>query len=115
MLSKKEILETRIELKREIVNVPEWGGDVIVSEMDGTTRDRFEFTIATRDTEGKVSNARAKLVAYCVVDEAGERIFSDEDIASLGKLPSVLLTRIAKIAQRLNGLTSADVIEAEKN
>lgn len=115
MLSRKEILEGKIDLKRETINVPEWGGDVIVSEMDGTTRDHFETTTAIRDEKGRVANARAKLVSYCVVNEDGERIFSDEDIPAIGKLPSGLLTRIAKTAMRLNGLSSADVIEATKN
>lgn len=114
MLSKEQILSKTV-LKQEVVNVPEWGGEVIVSEMNGTDRDAWEQSLVARDENRKLVNARAKLVAFTVVGEAGARMFNDEDVTALGILSSVALDRVVKVSQRLNGLTDRDIEESEKN
>jgi hypothetical protein len=60
-------------------------------------------------------NIRAKLVALTVVDEDGNRIFSDEDAEALGKKSAAALDRIFAVAQRLSGLRPEDVEELAGN
>lgn len=121
MLSRDQILKHK-DLKTEVVNVPEWGGDVIVSTMTGHARDAWEFEVvaarkkAERDNKPFVmSNLRASLVARVLVDEDGQRIFSDADIEALGKKSGSALDRIYEVATKLNHLTKSDQEELTKN
>jgi hypothetical protein len=116
-LSKTQILAAT-DLKTEPVQVPEWGGSVIVRTMTAAERDTFEGGLVKGDGKNKktdFTNFRAKLVALTVVDEAGERLFADEEAAQLGKKSAAAMQRVFEVAQRLNGLTQADVDELAKN
>jgi hypothetical protein len=62
-----------------------------------------------------LKNIRAKLVALTVVDEEGNRIFSDSDASALGKKSAAALDRVFEVAQRLSGLRPEDVEELSKN
>ena len=114
MLTREEIL-SKTKLKTQAVDVPEWGGSILVSEMNGAGRDAWEQSLTERDSKGRVANPRAKLVVATVVDESGNRLFSDADIDAIGKLSSRSLTAICDVAQRLNMLLSDDLERAEKN
>ena len=98
----------------EVVDVPEWGGKVRVRSLSGTERDAYEVAITRQrgtDVTLNLVNARAKLVVLTVVDDAGQRVFSDDDVAEVGKKNAHALNRIFEVAQRLAGLTDADVKE----
>jgi len=114
MLSKEEILGAN-DLIREVVNVPEWGGDVYVYTMTGEERDSFEVSIV--DGKGKTTflNIRAKLCARTIRDEEGNRIFTDKEIDLLGKKSGIALDRIFDVAKRLNGIGKEEIKELEKN
>lgn len=114
MLSKDEIL-AMTKLKTTVVNVPEWGGEVIVSEMSGADRDAWEGALRDRDKKGHLISPRAKLVLFCVVDEKGARIFSDSDLDALGRLSASALDAVCDAAMELNALRSDDLKESEKN
>ena len=96
---------------QESVNVPELGGEVLVRGMTGVERDAFEATLIVgkgRKRDINTVNMRAKLVAYCCVDETGRRIFTDDDAVALGKVRADILDRIFSVAQRLSGVTDQD-------
>ena len=114
MLTRDQILKQK-DRKTETVKVPEWGGEVIVSAMSGTDRDSFEAGIVTADGKTDLKNMRAKLVAACVVDEKGNRLFQPADIEALGGKSASALDRIAKVAQRLNRLGDAQLEELQGN
>lgn len=102
---------------REKVDVPEWGISVFISTMSGAERDGFESEIVTlhgKKTRLNLQNIRAKLVVRTLVDETGQRIFSDADVAELGKKSSSVLSRLYEVAQRMNGLREEDVAELGK-
>lgn len=107
LLTRSAILSAS-DVAKEVVAVPEWGGSVQVRGLTGKERDEFEQASIRRASNGEMtlnmSNMRARLVAFCVVDEDGERLFSDEDIAELGKKSASALERVAKVAQRLSGM-----------
>ena len=60
-------------------------------------------------------NLRARLVALCLVDADGNRLFGDDEIDQLGEEPSSVLGQLFMVAQKLNGLAAAAVVQAEKN
>lgn len=114
-LTKDQILARRSQLARETVTIPEWGGDVIVQEMNARDRDAWEKSILESETEPSLRNIRAKLVARSVVDEAGERLFSDEEAEQLGGLSGAAVTRVYSVAARLSRIRRQDVEELQKN
>ena len=114
MLTKEQIL-SNVKLKQETVFVPEWSGDVIVSEMSGTSRDAWEQSIREKDAQGRFVSTRAKLILFTVVTETGERLFKDEDLPEIGKLSSFVLEKVCTVAMKLNGLGSEAGEVSKKN
>lgn len=116
-LSRDAILQAS-DLPFEEVAVPAWGGTVRVRAMTGRDRDAFGESLA-RDEQGNVdlTNYRAKLVAKCLVDDAGNRLFtdSDADIAALGGKSAAALAVVFDAAERLNGIGAAAVEDVKKN
>ncbi len=118
LLSKEAILAAD-DLPREIVSVPEWGGQVCVRTMTGTDRDAFEASLISRDSSSssqdqRMQNVRARLVSLTLCGESGERLFHDADIESLGRKSARALDRVFAVAQRLNGI-GIDEAQAAKN
>lgn len=107
LLSRNAIFDAD-DMVAEIVTVPEWGGDVRVRALTGKERDTFEQMSIKRGAKGEIEvnmvNMRARLVSLCVVDEKGERIFTDADVTRLGRKSASALERVAKVAQRLSGI-----------
>lgn len=110
ILSKEAILAAD-DLPREKVNVPEWGGEVLVRTMSGTDRDAFESSLLEQD--GRMENVRARLVALTLCDSQGYRLFDDSEIAALGRKSARALDRVFSVAQRLNGI-GVDQVDAAK-
>lgn len=116
-LTRDAILKAQ-DLPTEVVEIPEWNGAVIVRGLTGAERDAFEQSIVEtrgKNTRMNLRNIRAKLVALTVVDEDGNRIFSDEDAEALGKKSAAALDRVFAVAQRLSGLRPEDVEELAGN
>lgn len=113
------------DLKEEYVDVPEWGGRVLVREMTAGDRDWFEGSMVaeaatavlkTQDFKGNqlsMDRFRVKLVAATVVNpETKIRIFdTPEKVDILATKSGVIVSRIAGISQRLNMMTDEDVKE----
>lgn len=102
------------DLPKETVSVPEWGGDVIISTMTGAMRDAWEQSIAG-DGKPNIANIRARLLSFCAVDEAGQRLFTDADVEALGAKSGAALDRCVRVAQRLNKITEDAVKESRGN
>jgi hypothetical protein len=117
LLSKTAIL-TANDLKSEDVEVPEWGGAVRVRSFTGRERDAFEASMVRGDGKDRkvdLTNMRARLVGLTVIDETGQRLFTDEEVDLLGAKSGAALDRVFAVAQKLNGLSGADVEELSKN
>ena len=112
----KELILASDDLPRERVNVAQWGGDVFVRTMTGTDRDAFEASLITQDggSDSRLENVRARLVALTLCDESGARLFDDGEIAALGRKSARALDRVFSVAQRLNGIGTAEVDAAKK-
>lgn len=121
LLSRESILASE-DLPRELLSVPEWGGDVWVRTLTGAERDAFEASNVRVTGKGRnvkrepnVANFRARLAVLVCCDEQGKRLFADADAAALGRKSSAALDRIADVALRLNGMTEEAAEEAEGN
>jgi hypothetical protein len=114
-LSRDDILKSD-DLATEEVSVPEWGGSVLVRGMTGRERDEFEAqAMDQRSGRMNLANARAKIVARCVVGDDGKRLFDAADIDVLGEKSGAALDRLFEVATRLSGLGSRDVEELSQN
>lgn len=119
-LSADDILNAD-DLRREPVEVPEWGGTVLVQGMSGTARDAFEASMMNDSMTGVAKDKaleryRARLAAACLVDENGKRLFQGEAVVKrLGEKSAQALTRVVEVASRLSGLTDDDVEELTGN
>lgn len=114
MLTREAILAAD-DLKTETVAVPEWGGDVLVRMMTGAQRDAFSASLVSADGKPQMDNFRPKLVAWSVVDESGNLMFTADDIQALAVKSAAALDRVAAVAQRLNKMGPESVEEAAKN
>ncbi|MGJ8680517.1 hypothetical protein [Paraglaciecola sp.] len=117
ILSFESIVSTE-DLPRELVNVPEWGGDVYIATMTAADRDSYELSVANLQggkMKPTMQNIRAKLVARCLVDEDGKRIFPEAKIEELGKKSAKVLDRLFDISSRINGINETDQVEIAKN
>lgn len=114
VLTKDQILAAD-DLKTEVVSVPDWGGEVIVSTMTGIDRDKLEE--AAQGDDGKIGtdNFRAKLLAFTLVDEQGNRLFTENEIEALGRKSASALNKVFNVAMRLNALRKVDEDEMVKN
>lgn len=121
MLNRDEILSQN-DRARELVEVPEWSGAVYVQSLSADERDAFEESCIKLVGSGRAQRRevvmrqmRAKLVAATVVTEAGERLFSDDDVSALGAKNAAAVDRLFGVAQRLSKISDADMDDLEKN
>lgn len=117
ILSQDQILNAD-DAKRELVEVPEWGGSVYVRTLKAKDRDSYESSIIGDDGKfdiKKYANATARLAALCMCDETGKRIFDDAKIGALGEKSAEALHRVVQAARKMNKLGEDAVEDAVKN
>lgn len=119
LLSKDQITAAD-DRQWEDVFVKEWGGDVRVLGMSGTDRNAYQSSMIVLGTNGKpqrvnLNDQLAKLVAKCLVGEDFQRLYTDKEIAALGKKNGAVLDRLADVAKRLSGLDDKAVEAAAGN
>lgn len=104
------------DLPKELVPVPEWGGDVWVRTLSGKDRDAFELFVGNAHAAGKdPQNIRARLASMSICDESGARMFGDIDLIALGNKNGKALSRIVDACERLSGLGDKAIEDIEKN
>lgn len=111
MLTREQILKAQ-ELKTKVINVPEWGGEIVLRQL--TSLDRFSFFEQLESlNEGKSKReqdliASALFVVWTVMDGEGSRLFSDDDLPTLMASNPQVIERVAAQSGALNGVTSAE-------
>jgi hypothetical protein len=116
ILTAEQILAAQ-DMKKELVKVPEWGGEVYVRAMTGTERDQFEASMIEQVGDDEVfnrENFRAKLASLTICDEKGNRLFKENQIELLGKKNAAALQRVFVVAQALSGIGDKDIEELTK-
>lgn len=115
MILNRDAILAAADLPRELVEVPSWNGSVYVKTMTAGEREAFEAAALASDGKLSAGTIRARLAAATVVDETGQRLFSDADVETLNRKGAPALIRIFDVAQRLNGLGRAEAEELAKN
>jgi Phage tail assembly chaperone len=122
MLDRATILSKKA-LKRETVDVPEWGGQVLVRELTAAERTRYEMGMSdmvqgeqTNPLEKvkRYENMRARIASIAVINEDGTRVFKDDDVSELNELSGNALDRISSVILRLSGYTREEAERLKK-
>jgi hypothetical protein len=107
LLTREQILGAA-DLKKERVEVPEWGGEVYVRTMTGAEREAFE--VRAVDTKAKVIPT---LLALTLCDAEGSLIFTPDDIDAINGKSVAALMRLQAVAVRINRIEAEAVDRAE--
>ena len=112
LLSKTAILCAN-DLQTEDVEVPEWGGSVRVRSFTGRERDAFEASMVRGEGKARkvdLTNMRARLVGLTVIDEGGQRLFTDDEVkAALEELPEA--SRMPVLLADVEGFAYKEIAE----
>ncbi len=115
LLTRDQILGAQ-DLKRETVDVPEWGGAVIVRELTAVERMAFEQEVLAAGGVGQLPpDVVGRVAAWCIIDEKGQRVFSDEDGAALGAKSTDAILRVFRATMRLSAFAPEDEAALRKN
>lgn len=112
MLDRDAILNV-VDLKPEVVEVPEWGGSLYIRMLTASERDKFEASCVGTGKKQNLANIRARLVVLCACDEAGERLFTDGDAEALGRKSAAAVDKVFGACSKLNGFSSQDIEDLE--
>jgi hypothetical protein len=110
LLKREEVLAAR--LRHEDVRVPEWGGDVRVHELSAAQRVELETVL--EDPGLKADAKLAALVRAAVGDETGP-FDPPIDLEDLRKKGAAAVTRLYRVALRLNALSKGAAEERRGN
>jgi hypothetical protein len=106
VLDKKTIIAAK-DLKRETVEVPEWGdgAQIIIGELSAGDRLKFGHAVTAEENQGKlfVSNA----LTWFIINEDGSRMFDESDAEDLAGKSMDVLTRLFHVAEKLNKIGKA--------
>lgn len=111
----RDLILRAVDIKTARIDVPEWGGSVLVRGMTAFERDTMLNAVDPKKEGIPDSQLKAFLCAHCIVDEHGNSIFSDEDIHRLQAKNPIILDRIANRILRLSGVGADAVEDIEKN
>lgn len=115
-LSKDDFLKAddRTAEEVDLSDLPGYHGSVLVRGMTGEERDRFEASTFQRRgdrVERNFHNLRARLVAWCCVDDDGKPLFDLAEVELIGKKSAAAISRIYDMAAKLSGITESDAAE----
>jgi hypothetical protein len=120
-LSRDDFLKAEDNVAEEVdlSDIPGYHGSVLVRGMTGRERDDFELSFQQRGRRGEfmpvgitnLANITARLVSRCVVDDDGNRLFTDADVTALGNKSSAALERLNAVASRLSGIGPKEMQE----
>lgn len=111
----RDAILSRKDLKTEVMEVPEWDGTITIREMTASEREVFEKRVMSSGAANvagvakNLGDLRASVVAMCVVDEDGKRLFSDQDVKALNEKSSIVIARIFQRCSILSGISQEAV------
>lgn len=123
VLSRDDIMRAQ-DLKRELVEVPEWGGSVYVRGLTGSERGLWEQSLSRVQptapgreaaVQFHLEEMRVTLCTLCLVDENGARLFKDQEVKLLGRKSSQALQRVYDVAARLSAIGEGAVAQEVKD
>lgn len=110
-LTKDQILSAEDRESTE-VEVPEWGGTVRIMAPSAWELSEYQSSQikVEFDKQGNpqrrvdMTGADVRLAAMCIVDDEGERMFSEKELKKLGQKSSKALDRVVRAIRELRGM-----------
>tara|TARA_Y100001968_G_C19321768_1_gene699667 strand:- start:119 stop:472 length:354 start_codon:yes stop_codon:yes gene_type:complete len=115
-LSKDAILAAKDTDVHE-VDVPEWGGSILLRSMTGAQRNNYEHwahkqsNLKSPDYRG----IRERLIISCAVDADGKPLFTEDDLAALSDKNSEVIDRLHAKCRLICGMDDEAIEDAAKN
>lgn len=106
----RDSILTADDLPRQKLEVPEWGVTVHVRTMTASQRDSLEGA----QTKDPYRDIRARMAVYTVCDEHGTPLFTEADIAAIGRKSARALDKVFAVACKMNGFSKEDVDDLKK-
>ena len=107
VLTREQILAAP-DVVIEEVDVPEWGGSVLLRTL--TAHQAEEWIRRARDPETRQINFHGfmpALLALTIVDADGQTVFSETDVEALGEKSAEVIRRLYERASKLSSLGDA--------
>jgi hypothetical protein len=100
-----------VQLKTEVIDVPEWDAKIGITEMDAGQRIRFG-----EDAKKTPALAMVRLLIASAFDpETGKPLFEQAHQDALLKMSGSVIDRVVTEICRISGLTENAAAEAAKN
>jgi hypothetical protein len=113
ILTRESILGTN-PFAREVVPVPKWGGDIILQEMSAFDRETLRDEMGVDGEKPAMKNLAGKVLCRCIVNEVGERLFSDEDHEIVARKDQETLQILLDKAMIMNRMVAVKGEDEEK-
>ena len=104
-LTRDQILAARAARKPVRLTVDEWGGDVFIQVLSAAD----QASLSNGHPEGEMP---VRLLVKALVDDAGQQIFTDEDVPELSKEAFPVILKVFSEAAKVNGLSNKELDEA---
>lgn len=109
-LNREQILGAD-DLPTEELEIPEWGGTVLLKALNGEQREEIEVRSHKAKASGDAlgwKGLKTLTATFALVDEAGKPLFTAKDIAALAKKSSAALDRIFERVLSQNAMRKED-------
>ena len=117
ILNREQILAAN-DVKTKVVEVPEWGGSVIVRGLTSLERDKALARIMNDNNQvdlNRLGELRVMIAAMAIIDEQGNPLFTEKDVTALGQKSWSAIERISDAVLEISGLTQNALEQLEKN
>lgn len=112
MLLNKQQIKDVDDLPTQIVEMPEWGGEIKLRAMSAKNRIDFEKRNSAAKTE---LETMISLIMFSCIDENNELMFNDDDYEFLANKSAKSLMRIFSEAIKMSTLSNEGLETKAKN
>lgn len=102
------------DIKYEPLEIPEWGGKVLLKSLSGEERDKVE-RMARQFSAGEIPGYSAEIAAMTVCDGNKKLLFTNAELPRLRKKSGAILRKIFDAVAKQNLLTPDAIQDAAKN
>ena len=101
------------------VELPELDASVRIQSLSEKEKSDYETRLISKNGRGilkdRLADATRRLIALCVVDANGDRLFDNTDLSIIAEMDSFVSSRIYEACQEHCGFNKQDIETAVKN
>tara|TARA_R110000822_G_scaffold275773_1_gene397878 strand:+ start:12643 stop:12987 length:345 start_codon:yes stop_codon:yes gene_type:complete len=109
----KHQIYAAVDFKTEMIEIPEWGGEIEIRTM--SVGQKFDYDIFVAEKKPTMQELSLYLIKKCCIDDQGKLLFTDEDDEFLLAKSVDSLMRLFEACVDLNRQRASDVEDAAKN